>query len=322
MLLLRKIAPQRNPSHSVAGLSPINGMLEWDWTSPTPTKIVVTRNTVTVIIHNAWTLDFKKTLSSFEPHVKGTRNLIDLARARQSPKESGVRFLFTSSIAAALGWDQKLGPFTKELQLDANVAVRSGYRESKYISEHILAVSGLNTTSFRIGQLCGSVKNGAWATSDWVPAMVKSSIALGNFPSDPSGTVAWLPPAAVSRTIIDAALSTERLPFAVNLVHPRSVPWDFVMSAMASETQLPMIPFADWVQQLQDRSAQATAEDIADIPGIKLLAFFSTALSKGNTEISALKAQALSESMKLLNSLKEADMKQWMNYWRQKKYIV
>ncbi|KAF8215612.1 acetyl-CoA synthetase-like protein [Mycena galopus ATCC 62051] len=278
------------------------------------------RDTVTVIIHNAWTLDFNKTLSSFEPHVKGMRNLIDLAR--QSPNESGVRFLFTSSIGSAIGWDQKLGPFPEELQLDANVAVGNGYGESKYVSERILAASGLDATSFRIGQLSGSTTNGAWATSDWVPAMVKSSIALGNFPSDPSGAVAWLPPAAVSRTIIDAALITESPPFAVNLVHPRSVPWDFVMSAMASETHLPLIPFADWVQQLQDCSAQATADDIANIPGIKLLGFFNATLSKGNTEFFTLKAQAMSQSMKSLNSLKEDDVKQWMNYWRKKKFIV
>jgi NAD dependent epimerase/dehydratase family enzyme len=98
-----------------------------------------------------------------------------------------------------------------------------------------------------------------------VPAIVKSSIALGNFPSDPSNFVAWITPEAVSHAIVDAALSTEELPFAVNLVHPRPVPWDFVMSTLASTVQLPLTPFADWVQQLQARSARATAEDIETI---------------------------------------------------------
>lgn len=93
------------------------------------------RDTITVIIHNAWSVDFNKALSSFEPHVKGTRNLIDLAR--QSAIESGVRFLFTSSVGAASGWNPKLGPFPEELQLDASVAIGSGYGESKYISERV-----------------------------------------------------------------------------------------------------------------------------------------------------------------------------------------
>ncbi|KAJ7865231.1 putative aminoadipate reductase [Mycena leptocephala] len=279
------------------------------------------RDTTTVIIHNAWTLDFNKSLSSFEAHVKGTRNLIDLAH--QSPNESGVRFLFTSSISSAQGWDQNLGPFPEELQLDADVAVGNGYGESKYVSERILAASGLDATSFRIGQVCGSISNGAWSTTDWVPAIVKSSIAIGNFPSDPSGVVAWLAPEAVSRAIVDAALSTEKPPFAVNLVHPRPVSWDLVMSTMAGAAQLPLIPFADWVQNLEDRSARATAEDIDKIPGIKLLDFFKAAVAgAGNIEFSTSRAQALSESMKLLNPLSGEEAKKWMQYWRKKEFIA
>ncbi|KAJ6558269.1 acetyl-CoA synthetase-like protein [Mycena capillaripes] len=279
------------------------------------------RDTLTTIIHNAWTLDFNKTLSSFEPHVKGTRNLIELAR--QSPNESGVRFLFTSSIASAQGWDQTLGPFPEELQFNVEVAVGNGYGESKYVSERILAASGLEATSFRIGQVYGSTTNGAWSTTDWVPTIVKSSIALGNFPSDPSGVVTWLSPEAVSHTVVDAALSAEKPPFAINLVHPRPVPWDLVMSAIASTAQLPVVPFPEWVQQLQVRSVGATAENIENIPGIKLLDFFNAAIAgAGNTGFSTLKAQALSKSMELLKSLTQVDAKQWMEYWRQKGFIV
>jgi nucleoside-diphosphate-sugar epimerase len=102
------------------------------------------RDTLTVIIHNAWTLDFNKALSSFELHVKGTRNLIDLAR--QSPNSSGVRFLFTSSIASAQSWVQTLGPLPKELQYDASVALGNGYGESKYVSERVcIAIFSLRT---------------------------------------------------------------------------------------------------------------------------------------------------------------------------------
>ncbi|KAJ6457233.1 acetyl-CoA synthetase-like protein [Mycena sanguinolenta] len=274
------------------------------------------RDTTTVIIHNAWTLDFNKTLSSFEPHIKGTRNLIDLAR--QSPIASGVRFLFTSSISSAQNWDPKRGPFPEELQLDASVAIGNGYGESKYVSERILAASGVEATSFRIGQVCGSASNGAWSTTDWVPAMVKSSMTLRHFPSDPSGFIAWISPEAVSRTIVDAALSSKPPPFAINLVHPRPVLWDFVVSTLANTAQLPLIPFADWVQQLQDRSTRAAAEDIEKIPGVKLLDFFRAAAARaGRTCInfSTSKAQTVSESMRLLQPLRAEDARQWMQYW-------
>ncbi|CAK5266580.1 unnamed protein product [Mycena citricolor] len=133
------------------------------------------RNELSAIVHNAWTLDFNKSLTSCEPHIKGTRNLIDLALA----SETGARFLFTSSIDTAIG-----------------------------IQNEIIAASGLDATPFRVGQVCGSAQTGAWSTTDWVPSLVKSSIALGALPSEPTGQIVWLLPEAVSRAIFDVALPT------------------------------------------------------------------------------------------------------------------
>ncbi|KAJ7641940.1 male sterility protein-domain-containing protein, partial [Roridomyces roridus] len=136
------------------------------------------RDTINVIIHNAWMLDFNKKLSSFESHIKGTRNLIDLARS--SP--NAVRFLFTSSIASAQalhshassaeGWDQSLGPFPEELQLDASVAVGNGYGEGKYASERVglfhsnsISILNYNVALFSVmgGQARGQQ---AWSSTE------------------------------------------------------------------------------------------------------------------------------------------------------------
>jgi hypothetical protein len=57
-------------------------------------------------------------------------------------------------------------------------------------------------------------------------------------------------------------------------------------------------------------------------PGIKLLKFFKAAVAGvGNIEFSTSKAQALSESMKLLNPLSGEEAKKWMQYWREKEFI-
>lgn len=42
---------------------------------------------------------------------------------------------------------------------------------------------GIPCTSLRVGQVCGARSSGAWSTSEWVPIMLKSSIALGALPS-------------------------------------------------------------------------------------------------------------------------------------------
>lgn len=93
------------------------------------------RDSVTVIIHNAWRLDFNLALASFESNVRGTRHLIDLARA--SNKVLKPRFLFTSSVSSAQGWDKSKGAFPEEVQLDAGVAVGPGYGASKYVAERV-----------------------------------------------------------------------------------------------------------------------------------------------------------------------------------------
>ncbi|KAG6371117.1 male sterility protein-domain-containing protein [Boletus reticuloceps] len=83
-----------------------------------PARYEEIRNSVTVIIHNAWRLDFNMAISSFEENIRGSRNLVDLAL--DSPHKQNVRFLFTSSVGAAQGWDNLKGPFPEEVMEKAN----------------------------------------------------------------------------------------------------------------------------------------------------------------------------------------------------------
>lgn len=150
---------------------------------------------VTAVVHLAWALDFNFPLTAFEAHVRGTHHLLALARA------SGAKFVFASSVGAAQAWERSAGLYPEEVVLDARYAVGNGYGEGKYVAERvrttyvvhlrapliqtspekIIATSGLDATSLRIGQISGS-GNGAWAVSDWVPILVKSGLALGYLP--------------------------------------------------------------------------------------------------------------------------------------------
>jgi nucleoside-diphosphate-sugar epimerase len=93
------------------------------------------KTTVTTIIHNAWRLDFNLALSSFEPYIQGTQNLVNMAR--MGPFGTGVRFLFTSSIASAQAWNQCLGNYPEEHVDDVQYARGTGYGESKYVAERV-----------------------------------------------------------------------------------------------------------------------------------------------------------------------------------------
>lgn len=54
------------------------------------------RDNVTHIVHNAWPVDFKRPLQSFEKSLQGVRNLVDFALS--SPYTDPPRLLFVSSI--------------------------------------------------------------------------------------------------------------------------------------------------------------------------------------------------------------------------------
>ncbi|KAJ3879760.1 acetyl-CoA synthetase-like protein [Lentinula edodes] len=295
------------------------------------------RQNLTMIIHNAWRLDFNLSLASFESHVKGSRVLMDLGRS--SRHSSSIKFLFTSSIGSTQSWDaQSLGPYPEEVVMDAKYAVGGGYGESKYVTERILAKSGLQATSFRIGQVTGGAPNGAWAITDWVPIIVKSSLTMGVLP-DAFGVVSWVPMDAVCNALLDVGFTSEPAPMAVNVVHPKSVPWTSVIQNVQaalieqkhlSPDALPLVPYHDWVAAVEKYAKNPTEADTQNIPAVKLLEFLSqqaavddalrqsnqsTMESAGLTQLSTEKLERLSKSMKALKPLDATLVQKWVRYW-------
>ncbi|KAG8873436.1 hypothetical protein FRB97_006736, partial [Tulasnella sp. 331] len=94
------------------------------------------RTTTTLIIHNAWRLDFNLVLSSFAPQLESISTLVRLAL--RSPQRSPPRILFTSSIATLSNWPASSGPVPEKPLQDLSLAVGNGYGESKAVGEKIL----------------------------------------------------------------------------------------------------------------------------------------------------------------------------------------
>ncbi|KAF5322455.1 hypothetical protein D9619_001794 [Psilocybe cf. subviscida] len=293
------------------------------------------RNNVTVIMHNAWRLDFNLQLGSFEPNIRGTRNLIDLARS--SRFGANTKFMFTSSVAQGLSWDRSKGAYPEEIPTEAVYSTGSGYGESKYVAERILAQSGIKGTSFRVGQITGGKPNGAWAISDWVPILVKSSIVLGILPLQ-AGVTSWVPMDAVASTILDVALGPNS-PKAINLVHPRPVQFDSLVEDINNtlvsqgivEQKLRAAPIQEWFSLLEPLAEGASDEDIKQVPAIKLLEFFRATAnadealrsgqllgneSGGMADFSTKSAQSVSKTMRDLPSIGAGHVDMWVKYWK------
>ncbi|KAG9023400.1 hypothetical protein FRB95_013135 [Tulasnella sp. JGI-2019a] len=294
------------------------------------------RTTTTLIIHNAWRLDFNLFLASFAPQLDSVSTLVRLAL--RSPHPSPPRILFTSSIGTLANWSSSLGPVPEEPLEDLHIAVGTGYGESKAVAEKILEVLGrttpLRSTSFRIGQLSGSNTTGAWATSDWVPLIARGGQEIGTFPEG-RGTVTWLPVDVAASAILDLRHSKSQ---TLHIAHPYPVPWSLVMHGFSSELHYPLIPFTKWVDKLE-ASVKDDPKAVQLNLALALLSFFKSlganfaeeaiAVGRGDDfeaggshPLSLTKSTGESHSLRGAQRITEEDVRRWIKYWRAKGFLL
>lgn len=72
---------------------------------------------------------------SFEPYIRGSRNLVDLALA--GPHPECTRYVFTSSVGTLMGWEDPSAVVPEEPISDPRISVGNGYGESKYVTEKV-----------------------------------------------------------------------------------------------------------------------------------------------------------------------------------------
>ena len=141
-----------------------------------PESLLEVRNCVSLVIHNAWAVNFNLSVRSFEDqHLKGAHNLLQFALSVQ--RSSPARFVFTSSISVA----QSLPPsvVVPEGPIEDLSAASMGYGQSKLVAENIInnaaLATGLECRVIRIGQVVGDSQFGLWNPSESIPLVVRSS---------------------------------------------------------------------------------------------------------------------------------------------------
>ncbi|KZO93602.1 acetyl-CoA synthetase-like protein [Calocera viscosa TUFC12733] len=288
-------------------------------------------SSVTCIIHNAWRLDFNMSVSSFESHIRGARNLMDLALKSERP--SKPQFLFTSSIGTVANWT-RADPVPEE-PLDAEVALGTGYGESKWVVDkascNIMTAAseqcGLRTTTFRIGQLAGSMVNGAWNTTDWVPHIVKAGCILGSLPSmNEEDMISWLPVDAAAISIVQAMHQSTEGNRTLHVCHPYPATWNMTMYAIADYLEqkgqyLDLEPYPGWFQELEASGSKPDA--VQKNPALRLLDFLRSGTrshahereAMGFPLIDTTKMKATSSTFNNIPRLDRFDVKRWMEYW-------
>ncbi|KAJ8515166.1 hypothetical protein ONZ45_g7389 [Pleurotus djamor] len=284
-------------------------------------------NSVTVIIHNAWMINFKAPVLVFEPLIIGAVHLINFAHTLRTRK---TQFVFSSSIISV----QNFGCATNVPDAvipDARVSLDIGYGEAKYVVERLLALSGLNSCSVRSPQLYLP----EWPTSGWLPLVVKSSLALGQMPEF-LGKVEWLPVDYAAKFTVDIALHRgDTLPQAVNIRHPHPVSFldvlgwiqEAISGYRGQKLALPLVSLASWLKTLR-RSGIRTG----DVPALKLLAFYDAVVEReehmervpivgGYPLVDLTTAHSVYPTLGQLKKLDKAAVAGWVDHWVKEKFF-
>ena len=176
-----------------------------------------------LIIHNAWTVDFNLPTQSFEGQIAGIVNLAALSAysALKPP------IIFLSSIAAVMKITSTMPSSSKipeSIIEDVSAPAATGYGESKYVAERLLAYAmqklDLQTCIIlRLGQIAGAARSpGRWNRNEWIPSLILGSRHISAIPdslsgyssSTTSGTkhgdINWLPIDTLADVLVELSL--------------------------------------------------------------------------------------------------------------------
>lgn len=293
------------------------------------------RENVDAVLHNAWKVDFNHQLSSFEDvHIQGVR---DLAAFSLSSNRHPHIF-FVSSISSVGNWGKVRGydEPVPEASLDTytyDVALPLGYAESKHVSERILtsavANEGLQASILRVGQVAGPVApdaGGVWNLSEWMPALVKTSKALGLLP-ETMNTIDWIPVDTLADIVTELIQTgcTGTGSQTYNIINPHGASWPDMLDAIqehwksAGMPEARIVPWEEWLSAL--KGASENCVDISALPAVKLVDFFTglaedaEACKSNRLTYQTRKSRAASRTMAELQAIDRAAMETWMKQW-------
>jgi thioester reductase-like protein len=147
------------------------------------TTLAELRNSISLIIHVAWPVNFNIHLASFEPHIRGLSHLLQFSLSVHRPQPAQT--FFCSSISTAS--NAPAPAFIADGPIEnLGHASDMGYAQSKLVGEHIVrnaTRAGARAYVLRIGQVVGDKNNGVWNDHEFIPSMIRSALTLKALPA-------------------------------------------------------------------------------------------------------------------------------------------
>ncbi|EUC40804.1 hypothetical protein COCMIDRAFT_107854 [Bipolaris oryzae ATCC 44560] len=215
----------------------------------------------TLIVHVAWTVNFRLKLRSFEKdNVAGVRNLLSLAlKARRSQPPC---FLYCSSTAAVMNSSlDDAGKLPETLSPRPSSASSLGYSRSKWVAEHICLRAHEQTrlqgriAVVRVGQLTGDSTTGVWNTKEAWPMMLSTARLINCLPDLRDEPLDWLPVDIAARAFLetrDTLDGSDSMP-VYHVLNPHQKPtWHQMLEWLQKWENFDIVTSKEWVERLEE----------------------------------------------------------------------
>ena len=288
--------------------------------------------TATVIIHNAWTVDFNQSLEHLSTtHIRGVKQFIDF-----SSRSAHGAFLFFISSGSTVTNSKPHNPKVpteapEQISEDWDSAEAIGYSRAKLISERIIATAATHANVpaaiCRLGQIAGPTKTaGQWPKQEWLPSILTSSKIIGKLPSTLGALerIDWVPVDVVASTVLDLVRSSlyyspPGQATVYHVVSPRKTSWSELLPTVKEHLSLEAVPSAEWMELLR-ASSEEGRYGLECIPALKLMDFIEDVFSTSNQKSTCLplsieKTVKACPALANLEAINGGLMKLWMEQW-------
>lgn len=272
------------------------------------------KQTVTSVIHCAWSVNFNWALESFEEScIAATRNLLDLCLSTEAPRPAS--FSFCSSVSTVA---RTPGNWVREsLPESLSHAQGMGYAQSKLVTENIVnraaRQTGMTARVLRAGQIVADKTFGIWNATEAIPMILQTAKTIKALPQL-DDILSWTPVDVMAASIIELSLSSTAGE-VLNVTNPTLNHWSQDLLPLLRDAGLEFeeLPKQAWLQRLRESD-----QDPEVNPPIKLLEFFASKYDNNNPTRTLLydtkKAQAASPSLANVRGLDTEFTSQFIKY--------
>jgi thioester reductase-like protein len=296
---------------------------------------------ITHILHNAWPMDFKRTLPSFESHFQTLKNLINLARdAHEIRPDIQPRLLFISSISVVGQYGRiHCAPAIPEIpMMDSRCANPFGYGQAKLVCEKIIENAAnahcdqIEAGYVRLGQISGSTTTGFWNSDEHFPSLLKSSQHIGRLPRI-EGTLSWLPVDRAAESLSELLLSRVKRSGTLiyHLENPIRQSAQGTLAVIASKLGIDgnqFLAMDEWVRQVCEADDESERDSTGVTtrsgaegdpnPGKRLAQFFSEdfrRMSGGDVVMDTRQARNISGTLARSDVVNEDLIAAYIDHW-------